>query len=710
MESRMGRISLAGTQNKKLRTSDVYFVQPSFFDIFDFPWLSGTPDGALKDPNTVALTRTIANNWFGNWQDAVGKTILVGLDRVPYKVTGIMEDAPSNTDLQLKVLLSYITFRNNNQSAFSDPGNYDNFNPSSQCFFLLGKNQNIGSMEKLLPGFIKRHYEPLAATSNTSNSSLFQPLKEMHFDARFYRLSANGLSYDELLTMGLIGIFILLMACVNFINLSTAQSLNRGKEIGIKKVLGSNAPRLFTDYLTETGILVFMALLAGLSIAILGWPTITQILGKSIPLISFASIAAAAFLIFVGVSVTFLAGFYPAMILSRFKPILALKGKGQSTGGGNMFVRRGLITFQFVISQMLIIGTLVVTSQMTFFRHRPMGFDRNAIVLLHLPYTSDGLVRNELFKQQVARTKGVLSATLCSQPPSTNKSGSTYFTFDNHTHPENLKIAYRSADSNYLSTFNIKLASGRYPRESDTISEAMLNETTVKLLGLKSPEDVLGKFMLWSSNQSIPIVGVVKDFQAGSLKEKIQPIALFSARQNYGTLAVKMDPSSLMATIPKLEAMFSTAFPDKFFEAPFFDEKIAAYYNSEAVALKLFKIFAVLGIFISCLGLYGLVSFMTFQKNKEVGIRKVLGASSRSVVLLFSSEFTVLIIVSFLISAPISYYFMDRWLSTFYYHTNISWTVFAITLILSILIAWFTVGYKAVKAAIANPVKSLRSE
>ena len=213
--------SLAGSQNKKLRTSDVYFVQPSFFHIFDFPWLSSTPDAALKDPNTVALTRTIANSWFGNWQDAVGKTILVGLDRIPYKVTGIMEDAPSNTDLQLKVLLSYVTFRNNNQSAFSDPGNYDNFNPSSQCFFLLGKNQQIASMEKLLPGFIKRHYEPLAAGSNTSNSSLFQPLKEMHFDARFDRFSGNGLSYVELLTMVSIGIFILLMVCVNFINFST---------------------------------------------------------------------------------------------------------------------------------------------------------------------------------------------------------------------------------------------------------------------------------------------------------------------------------------------------------------------------------------------------------------------------------------------------------------------------------------------------------
>lgn len=701
---------LADAPGKKFRTGGVQYAEPTLFDIFDFPWLSGDPHKALSEPHTMAISRATATAWFGNWRDAIGKSVLVGLEKTPYKINGVMEDVPANSELQLKVVLSFITFKNAHPDIYTRPEAWDNFNTSSQTFFLIKENEDIGSMNKMLHGFTQKHYAPLAATSNTYDSSFFQPLREMHFDERFYHFSANGFSKSELWTIGCIGAFILLMACVNFVNLSTAQSLTRGKEIGVKKVLGSGPSKLFSDFMIETGILVLLAVLTGIFIAITGWNYITTTLEKDIPLFSFAAFGVIAFLVITGTVITALAGFYPALIISRFKPVTVLKSKGSSVSGKQILLRRGLITFQFIIAQALIIGTLVVNNQMNFFYERPMGFDRDAIVLVNLPYTSDGAIRNEQLKQDVLRVRGVESAALCSEPPSTQNSGSTYFTLEGRSHPEDLKIAYRYADSNYLKTFGIPIIAGHYPSANDSIREVMLNETTVKAIGIKSPNDVLGKTMRWSNDDVYQIVGVVKDFHEGSLKSEILPLAMFSGKEDFRRLAVKINPESLSATVTLIKKVFDQRFPDNFFDAPFLDQSIAAYYHSEAVVLTLFRLFAALGIFISCLGLYGLVSFMTFQKTREVGVRKVLGASARSIVYLFSSEFTVLIGLSFLIAAPLSYYFMNEWLRSFHYHINIGWSVFAIALAASVLIAWITVSYKAIKAATANPVKSLRTE
>jgi ABC-type antimicrobial peptide transport system permease subunit len=700
---------LADDPAKKFRTAGVQYVEPELFDIFDFPWLAGNPHSALSEPHTLALSKSTAASWFGNWRNAVGKTVLVGLGKVSYRVTGVIEDIPANSDLQLNVLCSYITFRNDHPYTFNDPASWDNFNTASQCFFLLKKGQSIASMNKLLHGFVQRHYAPLAAGSNTYDSSFFQPLKEVHFDDRFYHFSSNGFSRTELWTMGSIGAFILLMACVNFVNLSTAQSLNRGKEIGVKKVLGSVPSVLFTDFMVETGILVLLALLTGTFIAIGSWQAVTTILQKDIPLVSFAAPAVIAFLLVAGVVVTALAGFYPALILSRFRPITALKNISRAANPQQVRLRRGLIAFQFIIAQSLIVGTLIVNNQMTFFYHRPMGFAREAIAVINLPYTQDAVARNAQFKKEALRLPGVQGATLCSDAPSIENSGSTYFTLAGHAHPENLEIAFRYADSNYLSTFHIPIVAGRYPSMNDSAREVMLNEATLRSIGLSAGE-VVGKTMRWSNDAIFQIVGVVKDFHEGSLKGEILPLAMFATKDHYRRLAVKINTSSLATTMEQLNNTFDNRYPDQFFDAPFLDDSITAYYHSEQVVLTLLRIFAALGIFISCLGLYGLVSFMAFQKTKEVGIRKVLGASAQSIVYLFSSEFTALIAGSFLIAAPLSYYFMNEWLQSFYYHIDIGWSVFAIALGVSVLIAWITVSYKAIRAATANPVKSLRTE
>ncbi|MDP4252237.1 MAG: hypothetical protein Q8918_19225 [Bacteroidota bacterium] len=419
------------------------------------------------------------------------------------------------------------------------------------------------------------------------------------------------------------------------------------------------------------------------------------------------------FLFATGIGLTLLSGTYPALVISRFDPVAAIKSKINTNAVSGIFLRRSLIVLQFVIAQLLIIGTLVIVSQMDYFRNRPMGFDRKNVWLLSLPGGKQNTQQYAYFKSRVLQVPGVLDASLCGDAPSTNGYWQTNFTFENHVHPEDFELVMRPADSSYLSTFRISMVAGRLPESSDSsVREVVMNENAAVRLGFKNPADIIGHFirMTFQKNQPMFIVGVVRNFNSGPLRESMKPVLLFNDPRNFGTLAIRLDPMRISSSLPKLQAIFGQIFPGQFFDAAFFDDTVVNFYHAEAIASILFRIFAGLAIFISCLGLYGLVSFMAVQKTREVGIRKVLGASVQSIVFIFSREFTVLVGIAFLISAPIGYYMMHRWLSGFYFHIPLGISVFGLAAFLSAGIAWITVAYKAVKAAIANPARSLRSE
>jgi ABC-type antimicrobial peptide transport system permease subunit len=566
-------------------------------------------------------------------------------------------------------------------------------------------------MEALLPKFVAIHFTPLYAHSDSRDSCYFQPLNEMHFATNLARYGKPGWSYAELWAMGSIGAFLLMVACINFINLATAQSLTRAKEVGVRKVLGSNRHQLLASFLWETGLLVLLAMILGCVLADLALPSLRLILEK--PVVLDGSLSTVVFLLGIGALVTFLAGFYPGVVLSRFNPVAAFKGKVSAQAAGGISLRRGLLVLQFTIAQLLIIGTLVIVQQMDFFRSRPMGFDRKAIALVNLPWSKTKISKNDYFKQQALHIPGIVSASLCSQAPTTDGNGSSLFVFDHHSVPEGFELTHRAGDSAYLSLFRIGLVAGRLPYSSDTgrVEECLLNETVVRMLG-QTPAGVLGKHIQAGGMQSKPIViaGVVRDFNNSSLREKVAPLAIFSSADRFFTLAVKLDPSKMRQALTQLQAAFVKTYPGNFFDATFLDDAVADFYHAEVIAATLFKIFAGLAIFISCLGLYGLVSFMTVQKTREVGVRKVLGASVTDIVLLFSKEFTVLIGLAFLVAGPLGYFLMHHWLSGYYYHMQMSWQIFVLAILSSVVVAWVTVGYKAVKAAVANPVKSLRVE
>jgi putative ABC transport system permease protein len=697
----------------------VFYVEPAFFEIFDFPWVAGTPSKALKDLYTMAISRSIAQKWFGGDPlTAIGKTVLFTDKRIPLTITGILQDPPANTDIALQMALSYATYRALNAPDFADEGNWGSMSSASECFVLLSKGEDIHALETRLPAFSKRHYQKSDAGSSASTENIFLPLKDQHFDEVYGNYGKPAISLENLWALGLIGIFLIVVACINFINLCTAQSVNRSKEIGVRKVLGSNRPQLLRQFLQETGLITFIALILACILAELALPFLTRLVERQLSPGDLWSPVSLLFLLGIGLLVTFLAGFYPAMVLSGFDPISAIKNKVRLKAGKGLSLRRGLVVLQFVIAQLLIIGTLVVIKQMAYFQNRPMGFDRKAITFVDLPGTKEARQNYTYLKDKITRVPGVLSATLCDSPPSTNDAWNTDFNFDHRNNKEDFNITLRYADTDYLRTFNMHLAAGRLPYPSDTMRELLINETAVRMLGLKSDAEALGKTIQLSIqvagevSPALPVVGVIKDFNDKPLNRKdgISPIVMATSKDTYTTLAIRMDPREVDKIMPELQTAYSGLFAQHLFEATYFDDMVVSFYHVQDIVSKLFKVFAVLAIFISCLGLYGLVAFMAAQKTKEVGIRKVLGASVRSIVYLFSKEFTLLLILAFVVAAPLAYYFMSQWLNGFYYRTTIGWEVFAAAMVLSVLIAWATVGYRAVRAAVADPLKAIKYE
>jgi ABC-type antimicrobial peptide transport system permease subunit len=507
----------------------------------------------------------------------------------------------------------------------------------------------------------------------------------------------------------LIGIFLLVIACVNFINLATAQAVNRSKEVGVRKVLGSSRTQLAMQFIGETALITFCALTLAIVMAALALPFLSRLLEVQLHFPFDGTVLL--FLFGVFVLVTLISGSYPALVLSGFNPINALKSKVAPKITGGISLRRALVVLQFSIAQILIIGMLVVVSQMAYFKNSDLGFDKDAIVAIGVPGDSLSKTKYQYLRSQLLAQPGIKSISYSFAAPSDYGSWSSDFKFDHSTKTTDWEASFKWADTTYFKLFNLQFVAGRPYFNSDTVREFVVNETLVKKLGFRNPQDIIGKELnFWNGKKVAPVVGVIKDFHAASLRDPVPPIVMGAWKDLYRTMTVKLQPQGVTETLAHIEKAWTEAFPDNVYEYQFLDERIATFYKQEAQLSLLYQIFAGIAIFISCLGLYGLVSFMAVQRNKEVGIRKVLGASVQSIVYLFSKEFTLLIVVAFAIAAPVAYYFMHQWLANFTFRIDLSWTIFLLAILASVFIAWLTVGYKAVKAGLANPVKSLRTE
>jgi putative ABC transport system permease protein len=688
---------------KKFIEDNFYYADPEFFKMFNFGWLAGDPASALKNINSVVLTQATAEKYFGDWRSAIGKTIKLD-NRTLYKVTGILQNVPANTDFPLAAVVPHTAIANtglagNLHDWVSDFG-------GAYTFVVLPPDLPVTKFNTQLRDFAKRHKPAHYAIS----APFAQPLSEMHYDDRFGNFTGHTFSHALVNALSLIGIFLLVIACVNFINLSTAQAANRAKEVGVRKVLGSRRSQLAFQFLGETALLTIFAVILATAIARLTLPFLNQLLETKITMDLFSSPLLIGLILAIILLVTFLSGTYPAIILSGFNPITALKSRISAKSAGGITLRRTLVVLQFSIAQFLIIGMLIVVSQMDYFKNASLGFNKAAVIHTSIPDDSASRSRLGNIRNSLLQNPDIKEVSFCFGAPSSENDWNSDFKFDHSASKTNFQANLKWADTAWFRLFDIQFVAGRPFHSSDTIREFVVNETLLGKLGIRNPQDALGKEInLWDHFKG-NIVGVVKDFNVYSLQKAMTPVAISTWQQFYQSLNIKIRPGTEKSSLAYIEKVWTSAFPDYVYQYKFLDETIANFYKQEAQLSTLYKIFAGIAIFISCLGLYGLVAFMAVQRTKEMGIRKVLGASARNIVYLLSKEFTLLILIAFILAAPLAYYIMHGWLMNYHYRIQLGASIFLLAISGSVIIAWITVGHRAIQAALANPVKSLRTE
>jgi len=671
----------------------VAFAEPGFFDILDFPLLKGDKEKALTEPNTALVTERIARKYFGD-ADPMGKIIRVA-NKTDFRITGVLADLPENTDRRQEIYLSFNNLKDYNPWAAGDDG-WGGVASDFQCFVLLKSGVSAATVNQVFPAFSRKYYD---GDYELEWQFKLQPLADIHFNPVF----DGKMSGKNIWALSLIGVFLIITAAVNFINLATAQALNRAKEVGIRKALGSIRGQLFWQFIAETAVINLVAMLLAFVLIRLTLPLLGVLFDVPISLHFFQGVYL--FLPLLLVLVIFLSGAYPGLVIAGFQPVRALKGALTQQHVGGFSLRRGLVVTQFVISQLLIIGTLVVVYQMRYVSRANIGFQKDAVVMIPVPSTEKAKVST--LRSELSGLSGVEKLSFCNQPP-IGAGGGREMVYDHRIRRENYDVVLKMGDEQYLSTFGLQLLAGRNLYPSDTIREYLVNETLVKKLGVTN-DAVIGKNAMINDINGT-IVGVIKDFHNESFHSPIRPLAITTQTRSYYSCAVKVNTASLPPTLKAVQKTWEQLYPDNIYQSEFLDERVARYYQLDQRIQQVIQTFTVIAIFIACLGLYGLISFMAARKTREVGVRKVLGASVESILWLFGKEFVRLLLLAFVIAAPLAWWVMNKWLESFVYRINPGVEIFVLAIFITLVIACLTVGYSVVKAAVMNPVKSLRSE
>lgn len=680
--------------------SGVVFAQPSFFKIFDRKILIGDAEKGLDEPNEVILSRRSALKYFGK-EDAIGEVLKFSDQE--YKVTAIMEDYPDNTDFPFDVMLSYITIKSSNERGWGSTWS------DEQCYILLEKDASISQLEARIPAFVEKH---LGNDNQNERTFLFQSLKDIHFEERFGNYNYDTTPRPVLIALSLIALFLILTACINFINLSTAEAIKRSKEVGIRKTLGGTRSQLVGQFLGETTLLTVVAVLISLALTQIALSFLNPFMERNLALNLSTDFYVWIFLISITVVVSMLSGLYPSFVVSGFNPALALKNLISNKNSSGYNLRRGLVVFQFFISQFFIIGTIVIIQQTNFIQQRDLGFAQEAIISIPIPVRenpagNDETSKMRTLKNEIVSMANVEMASLNNTPPASGSVAGTGFTISGST--ETYGTQLKLIDGDYIDLFKLELLAGTKLIDSDTATGYVVNEKLVKVAGFTDAEEILGKELhMWG--RSLPVVGVVKDFNTVSLSQPVEPVAMFNRISNYENLSVKLNGTNFQGTIAAIQKKWEAAYPEHIFSYEFLDEQIRSFYDGQRRVSVLLTIFTSMAIFIGCLGLFGLATFMASQKTKEIGIRKILGASVESIILRFSREFAILIGLGFLLAAPVAWFLMREYLNQFAYRIELGPIIFLTGIGVTVLIAMLTVGYKSFRAATVNPVDSLRYE
>jgi putative ABC transport system permease protein len=702
-----GRSDILLTYGDKMYQEDgVFFVDSTVFDVFSWPLLKGNPKTALAAPYSIVLTEETAKKYFGD-QDPIGKT-LKGSESAgrsnpgDYTVTGVMADLPLNSHFRFNALLSMITFKNSLPDIFNAWGYVDFY-----TYFLVNEKFDIETFKRKIPDFLARHKE----YPESKYAIDIEPMKDMYLRTKAERQPGETGSLSNIYVFSVIGLFILAIAMINFMNLSTARSIERGKEVGIRKSIGADRRSLIYQFLGESMMIVLLSTVIAIVLVVLATPQMDALTGKHldpIAILSWQNVSAFLALI---VLLGLLAGSYPALVLSGFNPVLILKGITRSNTGG-AGLRKALVVFQFTLSIALIAGTVIVYLQMGHLLNRDLGFDKEQMLVLDYNYDQVVNSKSEVLKTELEKNPSVLSVAFSRSVPGSYfpHAGTEIEKPDGKMEMQGQPIFQVGLD--FVTHFGLKLIAGRtYSREfpTDSAQAMIINEAAAKQYGYINPADVVGKkFKQWGREGKV--IGVVKDFNFTSLHNNIAPLTLPFEPYASRYLSVKVKSGNINETIEAIGDVWRQYAPHRPFLYSFLDDDFNKQYKSEFTFRKLFTTFSCLAIFIACLGLLGLATYTAEKRTKEIGIRKVLGADLRNIVVLLSKDFIVLVLIAIVIATPISWYAMNEWLQGFAYKMEIQPWIFLASGFIALLIAVFTISYLSVKSAVMNPVTSLRSE
>ncbi len=687
----------------KFQEEQSLWADPSFFTVFDFPLKYGNPKTALREPNSIVFSETAARKYFGN-SNPLGQSLLLTGKNLHAIVTGVMKDIPGNSHIKADMLVSMATYSGSFVPWIET--DWSVFNPST--YLLLSPGANYQKVQAKLPALVKKYGGDELKKSNTVYLAKLEPLKDIYLRSTYGAMETGNLNYVNAFTV--IALFVLLIACVNFINLTTARSVERAKEVGIRKCAGALKKQLLWQFLIESVIVALTSWILALILCCFLLPLFNSLSGKLISTGIFEKPSDILLLLALALAIGLLAGIYPAFVLSSYKPVLVLKGRF-STGNSGTFLRKMLVVTQFAISIALIVGTLVVYSQLHFMRDRSLGFNKDQVLVI----SNNGDPGTIEFKKQISDIPSIQSSSISSAIPSRNYNGNDmgWVLIQNRQDElQRVNIHVYSVDPDFLRVYQIKLLAGRnFSKEikSDSTRGVILNKTAVSKLGYSSPQQAVGRHFV-TQGFTRSIIGVVDDFHYQSLKEPVQPLCMFTGQDYWQYISMKVTAGALPGTIKVLQTKWERSIPNRPFNYFFLDDAFNSQYRSDDNFGRLIFYFSILALFISSLGLLGLSSFHIFQRTREIGIRKVLGASVAGIVSLVSKDFLRLVIVSFVIAIPLSWFAMNKWLQGFAYRINFSWWIFALAGAVAFLIAVVTISLQAIKAGIGNPVKSLRTE
>ena len=694
-------------KDRSFQENNCFFVDAPVFELFSWSLISGDPKTALEAPYSMVLTESAAKKYFGD-QDPMGKTIEGGRTggraaEGKYTVTGIMKDVPSNSHFSFDVLMSMSSFYQTRPGIFDSWGYVDFY-----TYFLVPDQFNLPSFQSKIPGFLKKH---ITLTDDYYYNLRFEPLKDAYLYSKAGRQPGVTGNLNNIYVFAFVGLFILIIACINFMNLATARSLERAREVGIRKVIGAQKNGLIRQFLGESMVMVVIAAIIGLAIVLSCLPWLRNLTGKEFFLKDVFNGFIILFYMLTAVVTGILAGSYPAFILSGFKPVSVLKGLFKtSPQGANL--RKGLVIFQFSLSIALIAATAVVYSQLDYMLSKNLGFKRDRMLVIDFNYDEQVLNSLETIKDQLLALTDVTSVAASRSVPGSYfpNAGTLVESADGEMVSES--PALFEVDVDFIPHFGIELIAGRaYSRDfpTDTISAMVLNEAAAKQYGYSDPEQIIGKrFSQWGREGRV--IGVTEDFNYLSLHQNVEPLSLRLEPLSSRYLTLGVQSKNLPDAVEKVENVWNSVAPHRPFLYNFLDDAFNRQYESDIRFRKLFTLFSCLAIIIACLGLLGLATYSAVQKTKEIGVRKVLGAQTSHIVGLLSKDFMKLIVTAMLIASPISWYVMQQWLEEYAYAIKLNGWVFVLSGTIAILVALATVSLNALKAANANPVKSLRTE